>query len=99
MFHEQNFDLIVHPVSNIFVPDVRQVWLEAFRVLRPDGRLLSGFSNPVTYLFDYTLTGETGILRVKYALPYSDEQSLPEGERQQTIDDGVLFKFSHTLET
>ena len=35
------------PVSNVFVPDVRPVWREAFRVLRPGGSLLSGFMNPV----------------------------------------------------
>ena len=34
MFADAAFDLIVHPVSNCFVPDVRPVWREAFRVLR-----------------------------------------------------------------
>ncbi len=26
MFSDQSFDLIVHPVSNVFIPDVRPVW-------------------------------------------------------------------------
>jgi len=55
MFSDQSFDLIVHPVSNIFVPEVRPVWREAFRVLRRGGVLLAGFSNPITYLFDHDL--------------------------------------------
>ena len=97
-FPDQSFDLIVHPVSNCFVPDVRPVWAEAFRVLRRGGVLLAGFSNPATYLFDYDLADRTGILQVKYALPYSDLTSLPAEERQQYIETETPLEFSHTLE-
>ena len=97
-FSDQSFDLIVHPVSNVFVPDVRPVWAEAFRVLRHGGALLAGFSNPAIYLFDYDLADRTGILQVKYALPYSDLTSLTEEERQRYIDKGFPLEFSHTLE-
>ena len=31
MFEDANFDLIVHPIANCFVPDVNPVWREAFR--------------------------------------------------------------------
>jgi SAM-dependent methyltransferase len=99
MFSAQSFDLIVHPVSNVFVPDVRPVWAEAFRVLRHGGALLAGFDNPAIHLFDYDLAERTGILQVKYALPYSDLTSLTEEERQRrVIDEGFPFEFSHTLE-
>jgi len=98
VFSDQSFDLIVHPVSNVFVPDVRPVWKEAFRVLRRGGVLLAGFSNPVTYLFDYDLVDRAGILQVKYALPYSDLTSLPAEERQRYIETGAPLEFSHTLE-
>jgi len=98
MFSDQSFSLIVHPVSNVFVPDVRPVWAEVFRILRHGGVLLSGFNNPVYYLFDYELADRTGILQVKYALPYSDVTSLTEEERQRRIDEGWPLEFSHTLE-
>jgi SAM-dependent methyltransferase len=99
MFSAQSFDLIVHPVSNVFVPDVRPVWAEAFRVLRHGGALLAGFDNPAIHLFDYDLAERTGILQVKYALPYSDLTSLTEEERQRrVIDEGFPIEFSHTLE-
>jgi len=97
-FADQSFDLIVHPVSNVFVPDVRPVWAEAFRVLRQGGALLAGFDNPAIHLFDYDLADRTGILQVKYALPYSDVTSLSEEERQRYIDKGFPLEFSHTLE-
>src|SRR5688572_26294267 len=45
MFRDGSFDLIVHPCSNMFVPEVRTVWREAFRVLRPGGVMLAGFFN------------------------------------------------------
>lgn len=51
-FPDETFDLIVHPVSNAFVPEVLPVWREAHRVLRQGTHLLSGFVNPVVYLFD-----------------------------------------------
>jgi SAM-dependent methyltransferase len=37
VFPDGRFDLIVHPVSNVFAPDVKPVWREAYRVLRPEG--------------------------------------------------------------
>ena len=98
MFSNQSFDLILHPVSNIFVPDVRPVWQAAFRILRRGGVLLAGFPNPVVYLFDYDLAERTGILQVKYALPYSDLISLTAVERQRQIEAETPLEFSHTLE-
>ena len=98
MFSDESFELIVHPVSNNFVPDVRAVWTEAFRVLQRGGVLLSGFINPAIYLFDYELADSTGVLRVKYSLPYSDEIDLEEKERTMRIEDGLPLEFSHTLD-
>ncbi len=98
IFPDQSFDLVVHPVSNVFVPAVRPVWAQAFRALRHGGALLSGFMNPATYLFDYELAEHTGVLQVRYALPYSDVASLSEAEKQRYIEEGEPFEFSHTLE-
>ena len=97
-FSDQSFDLIVHPVSNIFVPEIRPVWEAAFRILRRRGVLLAGFPNPAVYLFDYDLADRSGILQVKYALPYSDLTSLTAEERQRHIETEAPLEFSHTLE-
>ena len=74
VFGEARFDLIFHPVSNVFAPDVNPVWLEVFRVMRPGGSLLAGFMNPVQYLFDDIALGR-GELRVTHRIPYSDLQT------------------------
>jgi len=96
-FSDQTFDLIVHPVSNVFVPNVRPVWLESFRILRSGGALLAGFANPMIFLFDQALADSSGTLQVKYALPYSDLADLPADELQQIVECGEPLTFSHTL--
>lgn len=96
-FANASFDLIVHPCSNLFVPDVKPVWREAFRVLRRGGSLISGFYNPTSFIFDQPLADE-GILQVRHKLPYSDLTSLSAAERQLYIDDEQPLEFGHTLE-
>jgi SAM-dependent methyltransferase len=97
IFSHESFDLIVHPPSNLFVPDVRPVWREAFRVLRRGGLLLAGFLNPVEFTFDQKLRDQ-GIFQVRYALPYSDLEHLTAEEHQHLYGPGATLEFSHTLE-
>src|SRR3712207_5809178 len=96
-FPDESFDLVFHPVSNLFAPEVRPVWGEAFRVLRHGGVLLAGFINPACFIFDHELA-DRGELRVRHALPYADLTSLREGEREEQIERGEPLEFSHTLE-
>src|SRR3989304_5319082 len=78
-------------------PNSRPVWGESFRVLRAGGRLLTGFVNPLQYIFDWERS-ERGELIVRPAIPYSDLTSLEETERQRWIDAGQPLEFGHTLE-
>ena len=96
MFSGATFDLIFHPISNCFVPEVRPVWREAFRVLRPGGVLLAGFVNPILYIFDDAAM-ERSELVVRHAVPYSDLTSLTAEERQRYIDKGEPMVHGHTL--
>ena len=96
-FADGTFALVFHPCSNSFVPDVRPVWREAFRVLRPGGVLLAGFTNPVEYLFD-AVALERGELVVRHALPYSDLTSPTPEEKVLLEAAGEPLSFGHTLE-
>jgi ubiquinone/menaquinone biosynthesis C-methylase UbiE len=98
VFADRSFDLVFHPVSNLFVPEVRPVWNEAFRVLRKGGALLAGFLNPVVYVFDLDLADDTGEVRVRYKLPYADAKSKSEEEVRRQIERAEPLEFSHTLE-
>ena len=51
-FADASFDLVFHPVSNVFCPDLAPVWRECHRVLRAGGVLLAGFMNPDVFIFD-----------------------------------------------
>ena len=95
-FPDGRFDLIVHPVSNVFVPDVKPVWREAYRVLRPGGSLLAGFMNPVHFLFDDSAL-ERGEFRVAHRIPYSDQEGLTDEERARLAAEGTPLEFGHTL--
>jgi SAM-dependent methyltransferase len=98
VFADASFDLIIHPVSNIFVPDVLPVWREAYRVLCRGGALLSGLSNSLMYIFDRFKMDDEGLLVVKHRLPYSDLSSPSLAERQRNLDEGWPLEFSHSLD-
>ena len=95
-FGDGSFDLVFHPVSNLFVPDVRPVWAEAYRVLRPGGALLAGFMNPVFYLFDRSHANRNDLV-IRHRLPYSDLDSLTPAERDHLLATTDTLEWSHTL--
>lgn len=97
VFADGSFDLIVHPVSNCFVPDVKPVWRECARVLVKGGVLLTGFCNPIVFVMDPELEKQ-GTLQVRYAVPYSDLTSLTDEERRRYTDVNEPLAFGHTLE-
>lgn len=94
-FPDASFDLIFHPVSNCFRPSIHEVWREAHRVLRPGGRLLSGFCKPVLFLLDPEAEKE-GRAELKFSLPYSD-LDVSEADRIRWFGDAPLC-FAHSLE-
>jgi len=95
-FANESFDLIVHPVSNCFVPDLGPVWRESFRVLRPGGAILSGIMNPAYYCFDFELA-EKGVVEIRHKLPYSDITGLDEATLDRHRQRGLPMEFSHSL--
>lgn len=95
-FASESFDLVFHPVSNLFCPEVRPVWRECYRVLRPGGSLLAGFMNPDLFVFDREAEDVRGELLVRHSLPYSDLTHMTKEERERFVGDGPV-EYSHIL--
>ena len=89
-FADEEFDMIFHPVSNCYVEDVRSIWKECFRVLKPGGYLLSGTDHYVNYIVD---AEEKQIIN---ELPFNPLRN-PEQMKQLEADDAGV-QFSHSLE-
>ncbi len=96
-FAPATFDVVFNPCSVSFIPEVQPVFAESHRVLRPGGRLLCGFINPLRFVFDETQLAD-GQLVVKHALPYSDQSHLTAEEQARLAADDEPLMFSHSLE-
>ena len=98
VFQDEQFDQIVHPISNLYVADVNAVWKECFRVLKPQGVLLASFYNPVVFVGDRNPEyAEQGYIRPQYRLPYSDLAHLPQEALEHKIQAGEAVVFGHSL--
>ena len=89
-FENESFDIIFHPLSNMYVEDVRPIFKECFRILRKGGILLCGLDNGINFIFDEDEE------KVKYRFPFN-----PLKDKQQyedSINNDWGMEFSHTLE-
>ena len=89
-FDDNAFDLIFHPVSNCYVREVRPIFRECFRVLKPGGVLLGGYDMGINFLVDEKEE------RIVNSLPFDPIADPALMAQRQSNDDGV--QFSHTLE-
>ena len=98
MFADASFDIVFHPISNLYVPAIRPVWRECFRVLRSGGSLLSSFYNPVVFVGDRDPDfAAQGLIRPRYTLPYSDAAQLSPAALADKRERGEPFVFGHSL--
>jgi SAM-dependent methyltransferase len=89
-FADETFDMIFHPVSNVYVKDVNSIFKECYRILKKGGVLLSGLDNAVNFLID---EAEEKIVN---KLPYDPTTNIELYEKSIKNDWGI--QFSHTLE-
>ena len=99
-FADASFDVIVHPVSNQYVPDIASVWRECARVLAHGGVLLSSFFNPAVFIGDRDPQwAQQGLIRPRYVLPYSDVADLDAAALAARMDRGEALVFGHGLDS
>lgn len=89
-FPDGCFDMIFHPVSNVYVREVKPIWRECFRVLKPGGVLLAGLDNGINYIVDEDEE------RIVNALPFDPVKNEDQLRQLREQDAGV--QFSHTAE-
>jgi SAM-dependent methyltransferase len=87
MFADGEFDLVIHPVSTCYVPDVQPVYRAVARLVRPGGLYISQHKSPVS--LQASLKPSAG---GKYQLnePYYRQGPLPAAELSRLRERGTL---------
>ncbi|MGL6258925.1 class I SAM-dependent methyltransferase [Vibrio sp. WXL210] len=96
-FSSELFDIILCPVSITYIPELKTLYQECFRVLKPEGCFMLAAPHPSIYLFDADLWDQ-GIFQVTNRLPFNSMDELDEDEQRQFIADKKAIEFSHTME-
>ena len=91
VFEDNSFDFIFNPCSILFVDSVLPVWKECFRVLKPNGILMAGLTNPISLQLDEEN------LKLIYKIPFSDLHSLPTEKLEELKKKNEPLIFGHSL--
>lgn len=89
-FADESFNLIFHPVSNCYVEEVKPIFRECYRILKPGGILLCGLDTGVNFIVD---DEEKSIIN---RLPFNPLKNPEQRAQLEAGDSGM--QFSHTLE-
>ena len=89
MLATDEFDIVIHPVSTCYVPDVAPVFREVARVTRPGGLYISQHKSPVSL----QVVGED----LQLGEPYYRSGPLPPAEPSRVRESGTL-EFLHRWE-
>ncbi len=87
------FDVVIHPVSTCYVPEVAPVFREVARVTAPGGLYISQHKSPVSLQAETRPQGQ----HYRVVEPYDRTAPLPVAEPSRLRESGTL-EFVHTLE-
>jgi ubiquinone/menaquinone biosynthesis C-methylase UbiE len=99
MFKKDHFDLVIQGVSIGYVPDVRVVYRQVARVLKPGGWYRNTYSNPATApaCFSGTANGWDG-QGYRLSEPYRGGPILIRPDGSENMDEGEMTgEFRHLL--
>lgn len=88
-FPDSSFDYILNPPSLMYVPDVRPVFKECYRVLKAGGIFIMAAPNPINYMCDFVNDENSGYYKAVNRMPYcsSDFDEM-----------GDWVEYGHTME-
>lgn len=69
-FADGSFDYIVNPPSLMYVPDVKPVFKECYRVLKAGGAFIMMAPSPINYLCDFVDDENGGYYKAVNRMPY-----------------------------
>ncbi|MCG8531727.1 MAG: class I SAM-dependent methyltransferase, partial [Desulfovibrionales bacterium] len=89
-FDNETFDIIINPVSLIYVPDVLPVFSECYRVLKHGGTFIMAAPNPIAYVCDYVDDKSGKYYKAVNRMPYISTDYDSESD---------WIEFGHTMES
>ncbi|MDQ2798248.1 MAG: class I SAM-dependent methyltransferase [Armatimonadota bacterium] len=99
LFEKDHFHLVIQPVSIVYVPDVRVVYRQVARVLKPGGWYRNIYMNPATVpaCFSGTANGWDG-RGYRLSEPYRSGPILIRPDGSENMDEGEMTgEFRHLL--
>ena len=88
-FDDESFDIVFHPVSNVYVEDVSHIFKECYRILRKNGILVCGLDNGINFI-----TNDEE--KIENHLPFNPLNNKEQMDLLLKEDSGI--QFSHTIE-
>lgn len=93
MLPQASFDVVIHPVSTCYVPDVQPVFRQVAGVIRPGGTYVSQHKSPHSLQTESSLSGS----HYRLEEPYYRQGPLPEEGPSRLREQGTL-EFLHRWE-
>jgi SAM-dependent methyltransferase len=94
MFAAGEFDVVIHPVSTCYVPDVQPVFAAVARVTRPGGLYVSQHKSPTSL----QATLSPGAVGYALAEPYYRAEPLPAATEPSHLREAGTLEFLHRWE-
>jgi ubiquinone/menaquinone biosynthesis C-methylase UbiE len=94
MLEDEQFDVVVQPVSSCYVPDISAVYREVARVTRSNGRYISQHKQPASLQAGLDTAKPAYVL----AEPYYREGPLPPAPAQSRIREHGTHEYLHRWE-
>lgn len=89
------FDIVINPISTLYINDVEKMYKEVSRVLKKGGIFLSGFMNPIRFAVEYVEGG----IKINKKIPFDSLRDLNKHELAFMKMRQIPITYGHSLES